>query len=82
AGTDGGRAGPTQRGGGTKPRPPGREEHSAAGARGGKGRQGGGPSTNGSPADNERTSEGGHGDDPGGHPADPNTGEANWPQHR
>lgn len=61
--------------------PPGSDEHIAAVALFGNGSQWVGPITNFSPAYNDRTIELCHGDDPVCHPADPNTWEANWPQH-
>ncbi|CKO55083.1 cutinase CUT2 [Mycobacterium tuberculosis] len=72
---------PTQMWGFTNPLPPGSDEHIAAVALFGNGSQWVGPITNFSPAYNDRTIELCHGDDPVCHPADPNTWEANWPQH-
>jgi cutinase len=65
----------------TNPLPPGADEHIAAVALFGNGSQWVGPITNFSPVYNDRTIEQCHGADPVCNPADPNTWEANWPQH-
>ncbi|ORW25462.1 cutinase [Mycolicibacter nonchromogenicus] len=65
----------------TNPLPPGADEHIAAVALFGNGSQWIGPITNFSPVYNDRTIELCHGADPICNPADPNTWEANWPQH-
>lgn len=63
------------------PLPPGADEHIAAVALFGNGSQWVGPITNFNPIYNDRTIEQCHGADPICNPADPNTWEANWPQH-
>lgn len=65
----------------TNPLPPGADEHIAAVALFGNGSQWVGPITNFNPIYNDRTIEQCHGADPICNPADPNTWEANWPQH-
>ncbi len=72
---------PTQMWGFTNPLPPGSDEHIAAVALFGNGSQWVGPITNFNPIYNDRTIELCHGDDPVCSPADPNTWQANWPQH-
>jgi cutinase len=65
----------------TNPLPPGADQHVAAVALFGNGSQWVGPITNFNPAYNDRTIDLCHGADPVCNPADPNTWEANWPQH-
>jgi cutinase len=65
----------------TNPLPPSAEPHIAAVALFGNGSQWVGPITNFNPAYNDRTIDLCHGADPICNPADPNTWEANWPQH-
>jgi cutinase len=65
----------------TNPLPPGADQHIAAVALFGNGSQWVGPITNFNPAYNDRTIDLCHGADPICNPADPNTWEANWPQH-
>jgi cutinase-like protein len=65
----------------TNPLPPGADQHVAAVALFGNGSQWVGPITNFNPAYNDRTIDLCHGADPICNPADPNTWEANWPQH-
>jgi cutinase len=66
----------------TNPLPPGSDEHIAAIALFGNGSRWVGPITNFNPIYNDRTIELCHGDDPVCNPADPNTWQANWPQHQ
>jgi cutinase len=63
------------------PMPDGADSHIAAVALFGNGTQWLGPITNFSPAFGDRTIELCHGADPICNPADPNTWEANWPDH-
>ena len=63
------------------PLPPGAEDHIAAVALFGNGSAWAGPITRFSPAYAEKTIELCHGADPICNPADPNTWQANWPQH-
>jgi cutinase len=65
----------------TSPLPPGSDEHIAAVALFGNGTQWVGPIANFNPAYSDRTIEMCHGADPICNPADPNTWQANWPQH-
>jgi cutinase len=65
----------------TSPLPPGSDEHIAAVALFGNGTQWVGPITNFNAAYSDRTIEMCHGADPICNPADPNTWQANWPQH-
>ncbi|MFZ0902928.1 MAG: cutinase family protein [Mycobacterium sp.] len=65
----------------TNPLPPGADQHVAAVALFGNGSQWVGPITNFNPAYNDRTIDLCHGTDPICNPADPNTWNANWPQH-
>jgi len=73
---------PTQMWGFTNPLPPGSDQHIAAVALFGNGSQWVGPITNFNPIYNDRTIELCHGADPICNPADPNTWQANWPQHQ
>jgi cutinase len=66
----------------TSPLPPGSDEHIAAVALFGNGTQWVGPITNFNAAYSDRTIEMCHGADPICNPADPNTWQANWPQHQ
>jgi cutinase len=72
---------PTQVWGFTNPLPPGADEHIAAVALFGNGSQWVGSITNFNPVYNDRTIELCHGADPICNPADPNTWQANWPEH-
>jgi cutinase len=63
------------------PLPPGADQHIAAVALFGNGSQWAGPITNFNPIYNDRTIELCHGADPVCNPADPNTWQANWPEH-
>jgi cutinase len=72
---------PTRIWGFTNPLPPGSDEHIAAVALFGNGSQWVGPIANFSPVYNDRTIELCHGADPICNPGDPNTWQANWPQH-
>jgi cutinase len=63
------------------PLPPGADEHIAAVALFGNGSAWAGPIIRFSPVYADRTIELCHGADPICNPADPNTWEANWPQH-
>jgi cutinase len=65
----------------TNPLPAGADQHVAAVTLFGNGSQWVGPITNFNPAYNDRTIDLCHGADPICNPADPNTWEANWPQH-
>jgi cutinase len=65
----------------TNPLPPGADEHIAAVALFGNGSAWAGPINRFSPVYADRTIELCHGADPICNPADPNTWEANWPQH-
>jgi cutinase len=65
----------------TNPLPPGSDEHIAAVALFGNGSRWVGPITNFSPIYSDRIIELCHGADPVCNPADPNTWQANWPEH-